>query len=141
MNQERANRKGPMANEEHLALLREGATAWNAWRRDNPHVRPDLADAPLRASDLREADLRGAILRAADLRGTDLRNADLAGADLSGANLFKAVIDGANVAGADLAGAQFLNCAQLVVSRGWQQAFRDEDLGCGAEIPQRRGQN
>jgi len=41
--------------------------------------------------------------------------------------LFKAVLDGANFAEAFLAGAQFLNCAQLIVTRNWQAAFRDED--------------
>ena len=27
-----------MANEEHVAKLKEGVTAWNAWRRENPEV-------------------------------------------------------------------------------------------------------
>jgi hypothetical protein len=49
--------------------------------------------------------------------------------------LFKAVLDGADLAGAFLHDAQFLNCAQLVVTRNWQSAFRDDDLGCGAPIP------
>ena len=40
----------------------------------------------------------------------------------------------ADLAGAFLNGAQFLNCAQLVVARNWQSAFRDETLGCGATI-------
>jgi len=51
--------------------------------------------------------------------------------------LFKAVLDGADLAGAYLYDAQFLNCAQLVVTRSWQSAFRDEALGCGAAIPPR----
>jgi hypothetical protein len=49
--------------------------------------------------------------------------------------MFKAVLDDADLAGAFLYGAQFLNCAQLVVTRNWQSAFRDEALGCGASIP------
>jgi uncharacterized protein YjbI with pentapeptide repeats len=56
---------------------------------------------------------------------------------LEGANFFRAVLDGANLAEAFLAKAQFLNCAQLVVSRNWQSAFRDEALGCGASLPGR----
>ena len=60
---------------------------------------------------------------------------NLAGAHLEGANLFKAVLDGADLAGAFLHGAQFLNCAQLVVTRNWQSAFRDDELACGAAIP------
>jgi len=74
-------------------------------------------------------------MQGADLRGTNFSGANLAGARLDRANLFKAVLDGADLAGAFLYGAQFLNCAQLVVTRNWQSAFRDEALGCGASIP------
>jgi hypothetical protein len=37
--------------------------------------------------------------------------------------------DDADLAGAFLYEAQFLNCAQLIVARNWQAAFRDEALG------------
>jgi hypothetical protein len=47
------------------------------------------------------------------------------------------VLDGADLAGASLYGAQFLNCAQLVTTRNWQSAFRDNSLACGAPIPDR----
>jgi uncharacterized protein YjbI with pentapeptide repeats len=67
-----------------------------------------------------------------------LSGADLSGAHLDGANFFKAVLDGADLTGAFLYGAQFLNCAQLVVAQNWQSAFRDDALGCGASIPERR---
>jgi uncharacterized protein YjbI with pentapeptide repeats len=83
--------------------------------------------------DHSEADLRGA-----DLRGTNLSRASLSEAHLEGANLFKAVLDGADLAGAFLNGAQFLNCAQLIVTRNWQSAFRDDALACGAVIPNRK---
>jgi uncharacterized protein YjbI with pentapeptide repeats len=61
----------------------------------------------------------------------------LSGAHLEGANLFKAVLEGADLTGAFLFGAQFLNCAQLIVAREWQSAFRDDALACGAAIPER----
>jgi len=61
----------------------------------------------------------------------------LSGAHLEGANFFKAVFNDANLTGAFLTGAQFLNCAQLVVARNWQVAFRDDTLACGAAIPDR----
>ena len=61
----------------------------------------------------------------------------LSGAHLERANLFKAVLEGADLAGAFLFGAQFLNCAQLIVAREWQSAFRDDALGCGAPVPER----
>jgi hypothetical protein len=45
--------------------------------------------------------------------------------------------DEAHRAGAYLYDGQFLNCAQLVVTRNWQSAFRDDALGCGASIAPR----
>jgi uncharacterized protein YjbI with pentapeptide repeats len=119
---------------EHVALLGRGAAAWNAWRAENGEV-PDLSRAALRGVDLSGFDLSQADLRGADLRGTKCANTDLSGARLEGANLFKAVLDGADLAGAFLFGAQFLNCAQLLVTRNWQSAFRDDTLHCGATIP------
>lgn len=125
-----------MPNDDHVALLRQGAAEWNAWRAEHDEA-PDLSGAGLRGPDLTSFDLSRANLRGADLRGTNLGNADLLGVHLDGANLFKAVLDGADLTGAFLYGAQFLNCAQLIVSRNWQSAFRDEELGCGAAIPDR----
>ena len=123
-----------MANAEHVAVLGRGAATWNAWRAQHDKA-PDLSHASLRGLDLSRFDLSRADLRSADLRGTNLRDADLSGAHLDGANLFKTVLDDADLAGAFLNGAQFLNCAQLVVTRNWQSPFRDEALGCGAPIP------
>jgi uncharacterized protein YjbI with pentapeptide repeats len=123
-----------MANDEHLVVLRRGVAAWNAWRAEQDEP-PDLSRAGLRGLDLSRFDLSRADLRDADLRGTNCSGANLAGARLERANLFKAVFDGAELAGAVLYGAQFLNCAQLVVSRNWQSAFRDDEIACGAPIP------
>jgi uncharacterized protein YjbI with pentapeptide repeats len=125
-----------MPNNEHVAVLGRGAATWNAWRAENDEA-PDLSGAGLRGLDLSGFDLSQADLRGADLRGTKLCDADLSGAHLEGANLFKTVLDGANLAGAFLTGAQFLNCAQLIVARNWQLAFRDEALACGASLPDR----
>jgi uncharacterized protein YjbI with pentapeptide repeats len=125
-----------MPNVEHVAMLGRGAAAWNEWRAKHDAA-PDLSGAGLRGLDLSGFDLSRADLRGADLRGANLSNVDLSGAHLEGANFFKAVLDGANLAEAFLAGAQFLNCAQLIVTRNWQSASRDETLGCGASIPDR----
>ena len=125
-----------MPKNEHAALLGRGAAAWNAWRAEHGEV-PDLFRGVLRGLDLSGFDLSRADLRGADLRGTKFCDADLSGAHLEGANFFKTVLDGSDLAGAFLYGAQFLNCAQLVVSRNWQSAFRDEALGCGASLPGR----
>jgi uncharacterized protein YjbI with pentapeptide repeats len=67
-----------------------------------------------------------------------LSGANLSGAHLDGAHFFKAALDDADLAGSFLYGAQFLNCAQLVVTRNWQSAFRDDELACGAAIPDRK---
>jgi len=126
-----------MPNDEHVARLGHGAAAWDEWRAKLDET-PDLSRAGLRGLDLSGFDLSRADLRGADLRGTKFCDADLSGAHLEGANFFKAVLDGANLAEAFLVGAQFLNCAQLVVTRNWQSAFRDDTLACGASVPDRK---
>ena len=123
-----------MPNDEHVALLRRGSAAWNAWRAEREET-PDLSRAGLRGLDLSACDLSRADLQGADLRGTNLSQSNLKSAHLEGANLFKAVFDGADLARAFLYRAQFLNCAQLVAARNWQTAFRDDALACGAAVP------
>ena len=125
-----------MPKNEHVAMLARGAAVWNAWRAERGEV-PDLSRATLRGLDLSGFDLSRADLRGADLRGTKCANTDLSGAHLEGANLFKAMLNGADLAEAFLFGAGFLNCAQLLVARNWQSAYRDDSLDCGATIPSR----
>src|SRR6516164_3576522 len=108
-----------MANDEHVALLKQGVKAWNAWRRENPDIRPDLSNADLRGADLSGAILFKANLGSADLVEANLRDhADLSGADLARANLREAVLFKANLTGADLSGADLsgadLSLAPLV---------------------------
>jgi uncharacterized protein YjbI with pentapeptide repeats len=126
-----------MPNDEHVAMLGRGAAAWNAWRVEHGET-PNLSRASLRGLDLSGFDLSHGDLWQADLRGTNLSQANLSRAHLNGANFFKAVLDGADLAGAFLYEAQFLNCVQLVVTRNWQSAFRDDALACGASIPDRQ---
>ena len=126
-----------MPNDDHVAMLGRGAAVWNEWRAKYDET-PDLSRAGLRGLDLSGFDLSLTDFRGADLRGTKFCDADLSGAHLEGANFFKAVLDGANLDGAFLNGAQFLNCAQLVVTRNWQSTSRDDTLGCGASIPDKK---
>jgi TIR domain/Pentapeptide repeats (8 copies) len=91
-----------MANDEHVALLKQGVDAWNEWRRQDRGLRPDLSDADLRGADLYNADLFQADLRGAVLARADLRGADLTRADLTGANLVQATLIMANLREADL---------------------------------------
>ncbi len=90
-----------MANEEHLARLREALekkdiSIWNKWREENLNVEVDL----------RQANLMGAILINSNLQGAILVNSNLQGANLFAANLQKALLDNANLQGAKLQGAK-----------------------------------
>src|SRR4029077_15260179 len=119
-----------MADEAQLAVLKQGADAWNAWRPAHAGTPADLANASLRGLELAKVNLAGADCRKADLRGTILSGATLTDATLPGANFFKSVLDDADLGGANLVGARFLNCAQLETTRNWQSALRDPDLTC-----------
>ncbi|MEE8584481.1 MAG: pentapeptide repeat-containing protein [Acidobacteriota bacterium] len=65
-----------MANEEHLAKLKEGVDAWNEWRKTDPGVQIDLSHAELRGANLNGFNLRGARLEGAKLCGATLFFAD-----------------------------------------------------------------
>jgi uncharacterized protein YjbI with pentapeptide repeats len=92
-----------MANDEHVALLKQGVAAWNAWRAANPDIRPDLSGANLTGARLPEVDLSRAHLDWSNLSGANLHKANLSGAGLDFATLIKAELDGANLAEAYLA--------------------------------------
>jgi uncharacterized protein YjbI with pentapeptide repeats len=107
-----------MPNAEHLAILRKGVDAWNAWR-GQTWVRPDLSGVKFWRDlggdlrwDIRGADFSKAKLREADISNSHLAGVNLSGADLSGAILFNvdlreaklidAYLDGADLTGAKL---------------------------------------
>jgi uncharacterized protein YjbI with pentapeptide repeats len=121
-----------MANEEHLAILKQGVKAWNKWRDENPRIRPDLGDetfdhATLISADnirahvnyaghrdvyhadgnfiraqFNHADLSFANFSDANLRGADFREANLRRADLRHADLSFAELIGADLRDANL---------------------------------------
>ncbi|MCP4539836.1 MAG: pentapeptide repeat-containing protein [Chloroflexi bacterium] len=98
-----------MSNPEHVAKLREGAAAWNLWRKDNPDIKPDLSGADLSYANLDNADLSYANLYNADLTGANLSYANLDNANLTGANLYNADLSYANLYNADLSYANLHN--------------------------------
>jgi hypothetical protein len=91
-----------MANSEHLEKIKEGVGVWNAWRKANPEVVPDLTGARFGDARLRDADFRGADLFGVDLNAADLRDADLTHANLRGANLHSAYLNAAILNEVDL---------------------------------------
>lgn len=91
-----------MANPEHLIILKEGVDAWNAWRRKNPQLMPDLSGASLEGVILDGVNLRCARLLRANLTNAYLRGADLAEANLSDSDLHDANLPGAGLTNANL---------------------------------------
>src|SRR5258708_2889798 len=98
-----------MANQEHLDLLKQGSSAWNAWRVQHKEVRPDLSFANLIQANLSFANLNGANLNGADLSGADLSGANLYEADLSQADLSQADLSRANLSRTLLVGTNLAN--------------------------------
>jgi hypothetical protein len=59
-----------MANQQHLAILKQGVEVWNQWRKEHPEIRPDLSEADWVETDLiwpnsRSAFSNGAVCRVA----------------------------------------------------------------------------
>jgi uncharacterized protein YjbI with pentapeptide repeats len=79
-----------MANKKHIAQLKKGVAAWNAWRKENPDIRPDLTRANLSKVNLSEANLSEANLGEANLEKANLEKANFRKANLKGAN-FKGI--------------------------------------------------
>jgi uncharacterized protein YjbI with pentapeptide repeats len=99
---------------QHIEILCRGATAWNAWREENPAAVPGLGGVSLklRGDLLKGANLRGAWLQNSVLRFAALATADLEAADMSGADLMHAQLDQANLRSVNLSHAH-LNHAHL----------------------------
>jgi uncharacterized protein YjbI with pentapeptide repeats len=94
-------REKSMANEEQLAILKQGVNVWNYWRKKLG------AEIDRDGTYIERADLNGAHLPGADLSGAYLQKADLQRANLAGANLKRTHLKGANLNGANLRGANF----------------------------------
>ena len=142
--------KNRMANPEHVAILQQGATRWNDWRKTKDGPSLDLSGADLRNRDLNGAGLRAVNLTNAVLRGTKfgkgslLWNANLSGADLYGANLRGADLQDVNFSGADLFQADLresnLQGADLSTAKGGllSKQLAGADL-TGAKLPEPLG--
>ncbi|HLZ61683.1 MAG TPA: pentapeptide repeat-containing protein [Ktedonosporobacter sp.] len=121
-----------MANPEHLALLRQGAQVWVAWRQGHPDVWPDLSGAQLPGSDLLTAWNHNGpppmkLYRLQSWRGEGLCNPHLWQVNLSEANLWRADLRGAALSEVNLRKA---NLREALLSYGEFQAvdLRGADL-------------
>ena len=118
-----------MANIEHLAILKQGVSAWNRWRKEHPDIRPDLSRADLIGVNLQWANLSQSKLRHAKLHRAHLQGADLRGADLGYANLFNAHLRRAELGKADLSKARLIK-ANLQEAK-LRAAYLHEAVLCG----------
>ncbi len=126
-----------MADQEQLALLRQGFEAWNLWRAENPDVEIDLSYADLSATNLDNINLSSANLSFtnfsfanlfyADLSNANLSDASLSNAQLFEANLFKADLSFASLSEANLIGAN-LSKAKLSSADLSDANLSDADL-------------
>jgi len=102
-----------MANEEHLARVREGMESWNAWRRGNWSESPNLNGANLSGMNLAGGNFRNSLLDRVNLKGAKLDDAifdgslfylsDFSFASLTGAQVAAASFSETNFEGANLA--------------------------------------
>jgi uncharacterized protein YjbI with pentapeptide repeats/lipoprotein-anchoring transpeptidase ErfK/SrfK/peptidoglycan hydrolase-like protein with peptidoglycan-binding domain len=138
----------------HAEIIRRDPVLWNAWRRNNPEIIPDLTGlalgwcerrmgtrdggpldlkfARLQEVDLCFADLEGADLEAADLARADLQHACLVEAKLNAADLIDARLDHADLAGARAKKADLAGCV-LRFARLRRADLRGADLS-GADL-------
>ncbi len=98
-----------MANEEHLALFKQGVEIWNEWRTKNLGVKVDLSGVNFSTADLNKIDFHEAYLKETNLSGSNLSRANLCGANfnrtnLSRTNLSKTNLNKTNLIGAVLTG-------------------------------------
>ncbi len=118
-----------MANDQHLAVLGQGVAAWNAWRVENPRIRPDFRGGDLSAAILSAANLRDANLFEANLSDINLGKVDLCDATLCEATLCEAPLCEANLSSeANLCRAD-LRRASLFGADLFGANLRDANLG------------
>jgi uncharacterized protein YjbI with pentapeptide repeats len=124
-------------DKKHFEILAFGVEEWNAWRKKEPAITPDLVAAKLRDRDLGGIDFTGTKLSIADLRGVNLQGAKLESAELGSAHLDGACLSGANLRFANLANAEMpgaqLDRASLSAALMWASVLKHVNLA-GARL-------
>src|SRR6266480_245579 len=105
-----------MANQEHLAILKQGVKVWNKWREEHSDIQPDLSDANLYQANLYQANLYQANLHEANLGEASLGYAHLTYANLSKADLSKADLRRSSLVDTNLSYATLTNCSVYGIS-------------------------
>lgn len=95
----------------------------------------DLRDCNFKNVNFHYASLDGARLMRSKFEGASFYRAILTSADFRRAYFYQAKFDDANVAYADFRNSKQLKCEQLTKALGWENSYRDEELACGAEVP------
>ncbi|MFQ5628270.1 MAG: pentapeptide repeat-containing protein [bacterium] len=121
-----------MADKHQLRIIKRGAEAWNAWRRENPKVVPDLSRADLSNQKLMAAHLRGANLEGVNFNRANLGSANLSKADLRHAKLQHTRLSQVNLLDADLSYADlsgaWLNDSILIEANFFRANLTDAKL-------------
>ena len=100
----------PMANAEHLEILRSGVEKWNKWRKRNLWIKPDLRNVELTSDNLAYANFSSADMAYATIFASDLNNANLQSADLSFAKFIETNMIYADFAGVVMGYTNFSLC-------------------------------
>jgi uncharacterized protein YjbI with pentapeptide repeats len=115
-----------MANEEHLAILRQGVEVWDSWRKKNPEIIPNFSDINFYKADFSNSDFEDASLYG-DFRQVDFANANFYGVDFKAADFDKA----------NFSEAIFIECDLYWANFG-DPDFRKEYLGLDISPLKRR---
>lgn len=102
-----------MADEEQVAILRDGVKAWNQWKKDNEVITANLNGVDLSSMNLSFADFSRTNLRWANLSDSSLLSANFTQANLSEAKLNGADLSWATLRMTDLTEAILINAVLL----------------------------
>lgn len=116
-----------MANEEHVAIFKQGMDVWNKWREANPTVEPDLSGADLSWVFSLAGRMPLGLFNGANFRGANLREANFSSMDLSGAIFREADLNGAYLLKTKFKGADLYKTS-FYIAEAAEADFRDADL-------------